>query len=128
MRHAVIIVLIAFASLARAQQASPQETEVLTVVAKCLLVGLPKDWYEAHVIVTLDEPGAASGEGRYLYAPQLARAQMVPFTPCTNDNPAKALVQLRAFQEPGRRGWNVARFVLHRDGKFDLTYDYPAKE
>jgi hypothetical protein len=124
MRHVLIIVLIAFATPALAQEASAEETAVVTAVAKCLLAGLPQDWFEAHMTVTLDEPGAASGEGRYLYAPQLARTRLEPFTPCA-ENPAKTLVQIRSFQQPERRGWKAARFVLHRDGKFDLTYDYP---
>jgi len=32
---------------------------------------------------------------------------------------------MRGLQPPERRGWKSVRFVLHRDGKFDLTYDYP---
>jgi len=125
MRHLLIIGLIAFAGLARAQQPTANETEILTVVAKCLLLGLPSDWYEAQVIVTLDEPGSPSGEARYVYTPQLARADQVPYTPCHSTNPAKALVEMRELQPPERRGWKSVRFLLHRNGTFDLTYDYP---
>ena len=78
MRHVLIIGLVAFASLARAQEVSPQESVIVSAVAKCLLVGLPQDWYEAHVAVTLDEPGAPTGEARYEFTRQLARATMVP--------------------------------------------------
>jgi hypothetical protein len=128
MRHLLTIGLIAFAGLARAQQPGANETEMLTVVAKCLLLGLPGDWYEAQVVVTLDEPGSPSGEARYLYTPQLARSDQVPYTPCQSTNPAKALVEMRSLQPPERRGWKSVRFLLHRNGTFDLTYDYPKKE
>jgi hypothetical protein len=129
MRHLLIIGLLtftsAFASLAGAQEVSPQESRILTAVAKCLLVGLPQDWYEAQVAVTLDEPGAPAGEARYVFTRQLARADMVPFTPCNSTDPARALVEMRGLQVPEKRDWKSVRFVLHRDGKFDLTYDYP---
>jgi hypothetical protein len=126
MKHALIIGLIALASLAAAQEApSPQQTRLLTAVARCLIPGLPQDWYEARVVVTLDEVGADSGEGRYTFSRQLSRATQEGFTPCDFANPAQLLVETRNLQEPERRNWKSARFVLHRDGKFDLTYDYP---
>src|SRR4051794_39511026 len=128
MKHPLIIGLFAFGSLAGAQAPSPEETEIVTAVAKCLLAGLPQDWYEAQVVVTLDQPGAPSGDAHYQYSPQLARAQSLPFTPCDSANPAKALVEMRALQAPERRGWKSVRLLLHRDGKFDLTYDYPKQK
>jgi hypothetical protein len=129
MRHFLIVGLIAglitAAPLAGAQEASPEQMEAASAVAKCLIAGLPADWYEAQVIVTLDAPGALSGEGRYVFSRQLARNNMEPFKPCDSRNPARALVEMRRLQPVERRGWKSARFVLHRDGKFDLTYDYP---
>ena len=121
------VCLAAAAPLARAQ-VTPEQNEVLTAVAKCLLAGLPQDWYEARVTVTMDEPGAANGSARYEYSRQLARDEMIAFTPCTWGNPARGLAGMRRFQPEDRQGWKSARFVLHRDGKFDLTYDYPKKE
>jgi len=129
MRHPLIIGLIALAPLAAsAQEATPEETATLTAVARCLLPGLPKDWNEAQVVVTLDSPGAASGEGRYLFSRQLSQAEQEPFTPCATMNPVRALIEMRSQQSAERRGWTGVRFVLHRDGKFDLTYHYPKKE
>ena len=32
------------------------------------------------------------------------------------------------LQPPERRGWKSVRFILHRNGTFDLTYDYPKAE
>jgi len=125
MKHWLIIGLIAAAPHAAAQEASEAQTKVLAAVARCLLAGLPQDWHEARVIVTLDQPGGDSGEGRYFFMRQLARADEVPFTPCDTMNPVKTLVEMRALQPPERRQWKGARFVLYRDGKFDLTYDYP---
>jgi hypothetical protein len=126
MRHALIIGLIAFAPLAAAQDsASPQQTRLLTAVARCLIPGLPQDWYEAQVVVTLDEMGASSGAGRYTFTRQLSRGDPEPFTPCGYANPPELLLETRKLQEPEQRNWKSVRFVLHRDGKFDLTYDYP---
>jgi len=127
MRHLLIIGLVAFASLARAQEVSPQETRIVTAVARCLIAGLPQDWYDAHVVVTLDEPGSVDGSATYLFSRQLARTEMVPFKPCDATTPAKSLVEMRELQAPEKRDWKAVRFVLHRDGKFDLTYDYPKK-
>jgi hypothetical protein len=68
MKHLLIISLIAvapaFVPLARGQEATAQQQEVLTSIARCLLPGLPQDWFQA-VVVTLDAPGP-SGEGPYL--------------------------------------------------------------
>jgi hypothetical protein len=129
MKHLLIIGLIAglitTTPLARAQELNPQQTAALTAIARCLITGLPDDWHEASVLVTLDQPGATSGEGRYVFSRQLARTETEPFTPCATLNPAKTLVEMRSLQPVERRGWKGARFVLRRDGKFDLTYDYP---
>jgi hypothetical protein len=98
---------------------------MLTSIAKCMVAGLPQDWYQAQVTVTLDQPGGANGEGRYTFTRQLTRGEVEPFTPCGNLNPAKLLVEARGLQPPEQRQWQSARFILHRDGKFDLTFDYP---
>src|SRR5690349_21168490 len=98
MKHWLIIGLIAAAPHAAAQEASEAQTKVLTSVARCLLAGLPQDWYEAQVIVTLDRPGGDSGEGRYVFTRQLARADEVAFAPCDTMNPVKALVEMRGLQ------------------------------
>ena len=132
MKHLLIISLIAVAPavapLAHGQEVTAEQQEALTSIARCLIPGLPQDWYQATVVVTLDAPGSASGEGRYLFSRQFSRMESEPFTPCANLNPAKLLVEMRALQPSDRRGWNVARFMLSRDGKFDLTYDYPKKD
>ena len=130
MKHLVIIALLAAALLvspswAYAQKANETETEVLQAIAKCLLAGLPQDWYRAQVVVQLEKPNAPDGEVRYVFSRALARDQFERFKPCDEQAPAKALVELRKELPPERRGWRAARFVLNRDGKFDLSYDYP---
>jgi len=130
MRHLLIIALLAAAPLlspswAQAQNASEAETAVLSEIAKCLVVGLPQDWQRAQVVVELKEPGAPEGEVRYLFSRTLTRDQLERFTPCDEQAPARAMVGLRGAQPPEKRGWKSARFLLNRDGKFDLSYDYP---
>jgi hypothetical protein len=129
MRHPAIIALLAAAAAApsalRAQQPSDLQNDIVAAVSRCLIVGLPRDWHQAQVVIDLDAPGAASGEARYRFSRTLSRAELEPFTPCADADPAKALVEMRGLQEPERRGWKSMRFVLNREGKFDLTYDYP---
>jgi hypothetical protein len=130
LRHLLIIASLAAAPLlspssARAQTASDAETAVLSEIAKCLVVGLPEDWQRAQVVVELKEPGAPDGEVRYLFSRTLARDKLESFKPCDEQAPARAMVGLRGAQPPEKRGWRVARFLLNRDGKFDLSYDYP---
>ncbi len=126
MRHVLIIAALALlAGAARAQEASEEQKKIVTVISRCLIAGLPEDWHQARAIVDLDEPGGKEGSARYLFSRTLSRDQFEPFTPCAGEDAAKALVETRTLQPPERRGWKSARFVLHRDGKFDLTYDYP---
>jgi type II secretory pathway pseudopilin PulG len=116
---------LASPSWARAQQANEKETQLLGVIARCLIEGLPSDWQRAQMILELDAPGAPGGAVSYLFSRTLSRDQFEPFTPCDERQPAAAMADIRALQPPGRSGWKTARFVLNRDGKFDLTYDYP---
>jgi hypothetical protein len=131
MKIFLIIALLAAAPLmspswAQTQQpANEKETELLSAIAKCLVEGLPGDWQRAQMIVELEVPGAPGGAVRYQFARTLSRDQLEPFTPCDERQPAAALVEIRALQPPERSGWKTARFVLNRDGKFNLTYDYP---
>lgn len=131
MKNLLIIALLAAAALispswARAQQpANEKESELLGVIAKCLIEGLPGDWQRAQMTVELETPGAAGGAVRYLFSRTLSRDRLEPFTPCDERQPAAALVEIRAMQPAERSGWKTARFVINRDGKFDVTYDYP---
>jgi hypothetical protein len=131
MRHLAIIALLAFApAAASAQQPSgdgpsEDETRVLGGIAQCLVAGLPKDWRQAEMKIDLPKPGADGGDVSYLVTRQLAGGAAEPFQPCDTRKPARALVEMRKLQTPERAAWNVARFVIYRDGKFDLKYDYP---
>ena len=107
------------------QAASEQETQLLGTIAQCLMEGLPSDWQRAQITIELGTPGAAGGVVRYQFARTLSRDRLEPFMPCDENKPAQTLVEIRALQAPERSGWKSARFVLTRDGKFDLTYDYP---
>ena len=111
---------------AQAQQpASEKETRLLGTIAQCLIEGLPGDWQRAQMTIELDSPGAPDGAVRYLFSRTLSRDQLEAFSPCDERRPAAALVEIREMQTQERRGWKTARFVVNRDGKFDLTYDYP---
>jgi hypothetical protein len=127
MKHLIIIALLAAAPLAaRAQQASEEETRLLNEIAMCLAVGLPHDWRQAEMLVELKSPEAESGDVRYLMMRNLSGGQYETFLPCKERQPARDLVvEMRKLQPAEKRGWKGARFVLYRNGKFDLTLDYP---
>ncbi len=128
MRPFVILALVLAPLVAFAQDASEAEKAVLSDIAKCLVAGLPSDWRDAEMTVELPAPGAKSGEVAYRVRRELSGGDFEPFLPCDERRPARALVDLREKQAPERAAWKSARFVLHRDGKFDLKYDYPKKK
>jgi hypothetical protein len=126
MKHLIIIALLAAAPFAaRAQQASEEETRLLNEVAQCLAEGLPHDWRQAEMLIELKSPAAESGDVRYLMMRNLSGGQYETFTPCKERQPARDLVvEMRKLQPAEKRGWKGARFVVYREGKFDLTLDY----
>ncbi len=125
-RTALAAALLLAAPLAvHAQTASEAETALLAEIATCLAAGLPQDWRRAEMIVELPKPGAASGTASYLMMRNLSGGQYETFVPCTEMQPARKLtVDLRKLQPADRRAWKGARFIVHNDGKFDLTLDY----
>jgi hypothetical protein len=127
MKRLLIVALLLAAPLAaRGQQASEAETRLVQEIAKCLAAGLPQDWEQAEMAVALEKPGADTGEARYLVRRKLSGGQFETFKPCDARKPPRMLVvEMRKLQPKERRGWKGARFVIHRDGKFDLTFDYP---
>lgn len=128
MGHRIIITLLALAPFAAAaQEASEQEKAVLGSIAQCMVAGLPQDWRQAEMNVMLPAPGAAGGEVNYRMSRSLD-GTIEPFQPCDERKPAQALVEMRTLQTQERAAWNSARFVIYRDGRFDLKYDYPKKQ
>lgn len=133
MKHRLIITLLAAGLLlplaARAQNASEQEKEVLTKIAQCMFKGLPQDWSRAEMLVELDEKGE-EGQGRVAYnmMRNLSGGAYEEFEPCDRNEPAKLMLELKNSQKGDRARWTGARFVLHRDGKFDLTFDYSKQD
>lgn len=137
MNTSLIIALLALAPLAspsvvahaqqpfERQRAGERETQLLGTIAQCLIAGLPGDWARAQMIVELETPGAPGGVVSYQFSRTLSRDRFEPFTPCDESKPPATLAEIRGLQSPERGGWKTARFVLNRDGKFDLTYDYP---
>ena len=125
MRHRAIILLLAFAPLAAAaQQLSEQQTDIVTGIAQCLVAGLPEDWHRAEMTVVLPQPGTSAGEVTYRVS-RTPEGSSLPFRPCDDQKPAQALVEMRRLQSPELAAWRSARLVIHREGKFDLKYDYP---
>jgi hypothetical protein len=129
MKKTLLILAIALGSPALpagAQQATEAQTQVLLDITKCLAAGLPDNWEEAEMLVELEKPGAETGNVRYVVRRRLSGGQYEPFRPCDERRAAQALVRdFRKLQTAKQRNWKGARFVIHRDGKFDLTFDYP---
>jgi hypothetical protein len=126
MKHLIIIALLAAAPFAaRAQQASEEESKLLEGIAQCLAAGLPHDWRQAEMLVELKSAEAETGDVRYLMIRNLSGGQYETFSPCNERQVARELVvEMRKLQPAEKRGWKGARFVVYRNGKFDLTFDY----
>lgn len=108
-----------------AQTASISETNAVARIAECLIVGAPSDWKTLYMVVELTEPGAQTGQVRYLVARESAPDQRETYVPCDLKKPAQLLIESRKWQVPERQGWTGARLTLHESGKFELNYDYP---
>lgn len=125
MRHALIMLLAALFPLAGfGQTASKAEAELVQELAPCLVQGVPENWERIYMVVELPEPGAPSGRVRYLVTRDSA-PDPLPYVPCDPKKPAELLMESRKDQAPERRGWTGARLTIRRDGRFDISYDYP---
>ena len=117
--------MIAAAPLAApAQQATELEADVVQRIARCMVSGLPEDWTVAVLSLELDAPGGDDGEVAYGFLRSPEAEKFESFTPCNQKAPAAALLEARANQPPERRNWKQARLTLHRDGKFEVKYEY----
>ena len=125
MKRLLIIPLLLLCALARAQPASPQETEAVARIAPCLVHGLPDDWLRIYVVIDLARPGDESGNVRYLVSRRDTPDRVEPYTPCDLRAPAVGLLATRAHQTAERSRWTGARLVLHPSGNFELNFDYP---
>ena len=105
-----------------AQSASAAETEAVARMAECLVQGAPEGWQRLYMVIDLPEPGAETGNVRYLAG---RNDQRVAYMPCDTRTPVDILLEARKRQAPERQGWTGARLTLHADGKFELNYDYP---
>ena len=125
MRHALIMLLSVLLPLdGFGQTASKAEADLVQDLAPCLVQGAPPDWQRLYMIVELPESGAPTGRVRYLAARE-AVPEPVDYVPCDPQKMAKLLMESRGDQAPERRGWTGARLTVHRNGRFDLNYDYP---
>lgn len=127
-RILALAALLAAPLACRAQDVSAAQTRVLQQVGECLTAHLPADWREAEMYVTLKKAGAENGDARYTMIRSLSGGEVENFAPCADKQPAKTLVtEIRKLQPQDKRGWTAARFTVYREGRFDLTFDYPKK-
>jgi hypothetical protein len=128
-RYLILAVLLAFPALppgASAQNASEAQSTLIQEIGKCLFAGLPPDWRQTEMFVTLAKPGAEGGDARYTMIRSMSGGEIENFMPCTDPNPAKVFVtEIRKQQAKDKRGWTSARLIIYREGKFDLTFQYP---
>ena len=109
---------------ARAQQASPEESKFITEIFKCLAQGLPEDWEHAMMHMELAAPGSDVADVQYIVMRGNAADRPENFRPCDGVRPARALLDMRQRQPEDRRGWVGVKLAFHRDGKFELNFDY----
>jgi hypothetical protein len=128
-RSLIVAALLALPSGAGAQSASEAPPKALQDIGDCLLKGLPPDWRQAEMFVTLRKPGDETGSARYTVIRSLSGGEIENFLPCSEANPAKTFVtEVRKHQAKDKRGWTSARFIIYREGRFDLTFDYPKQK
>lgn len=120
-----MLLLAAHPAALLAQAASLSETNAVARIAECLVVGAPPDWQKLHMVIELAEPGADTGQVRYLAVRESSPDTPVPYVPCDLKKPAQVLIESRQQQVPERKGWTGARLTLHDSGRFELNYDYP---
>jgi len=130
MKHRLIILLAAlpFAAVAQApagNAATKTEASAVTSIVECLAPGLPEDWTEAVMVIQLDKPLESTGAVQYLFSREAGKAPDERFIPCDVRRPAVELIDARKLQPAAQRGWTGARLTVHRDGKFNLKYEYP---
>jgi hypothetical protein len=128
-RFLILAALLAAPLACRAENITADQSKVLQQIGECLVAGLPADWREAEMYVTLKKAGAETGDARYTMIRSLSGGQVENFLPCANKQPAKTFVtQIRKLQPQDKRGWTSARFTVYREGRFDLTFDYPKRK
>ena len=126
MLRSILALSLALAPLAAAaQQASSAQIETVSAVGNCLATGLPEQWKRLQVVVTLPQPMADTGGVLYLVTLPDDRVQ--PFPPCDPRLPPVKLIDLRAHQPEGERGWIKATLTMRPDASFDIKYEYPEK-
>ena len=127
-RYFILAVLLLASTGAPAEELNEAQTKIVNEIAACLVAGLPPNWRQAEMLVDLEKPGAQTGSARYTMIRSLSGGQIETFRPCNEREPARKLVnEVRKLQPAERRGWTSARFTIQREGKFDLTFDYPKK-
>ena len=118
------IAMTAAPAIGFSQTASRAEAEIAQEIAQCMVQGPPVDWARLYMIIELPEAGAPSGRVKYLAQGDFS-PDPVAYKPCDPQKPAQLLMDARESQSAEKRGWTGARFIIHRSGRFDLTYDYP---
>lgn len=102
--------------------------EVVQEIANCVLAGLPPEWALAQIEVREIGRSEKQREFEAFYSYQDGAGKAAPFTPCDPREPALNVYKLNAALEPAKRNWVRATLVLSKEGKFELQYDYTAKE
>lgn len=125
MKRVLIMLLSLACTAAGAQQASQSETNAVVRIAECIAEGAPHDWTRLFMVVELAEPGAETGQVRYLAARASDPEALVAYVPCDTAKPARILLEARKHLPPERKGWTGARLTLENSGKFGINYDYP---
>lgn len=101
---------------------------VIQDIANCVVGGLPPDWTLAQIEVR--EIGRSEKEREFeaIYTYQDKEGKGKTFVPCDKREPALNVYKLNGALEPAKRNWVRATLVLSKEGKFELQYDYMAKD
>jgi hypothetical protein len=123
-RYALALCLALAPLAVAAQKASSSQTDVVSSVAECLAIGLPREWKRLQVIIDLSQPLADTGNVSYIVI--LPDNSTNSFQPCDPRLAPVKLIGLRDDMPEKDRGWNKLILTMQPDASFDLKYEYPA--
>ena len=102
--------------------------EVVQEIANCVVGALPPDWKLAQIEVREIGRTDKQREFEAFYTYQDSAGKAATFVPCDPREPALNVYKLNGALDPAKRNWTRVTLVLSKEGKFELQYDYSAKQ
>lgn len=97
-------------------------------IFRCIAEGLPQDWKRAWIEIREMERTLYATVRKYEATFRVATADDDaagrPLVPCGSEEVVEGLADLNRFLPEEQRRWTGATLAFHRDGRFEVKYDY----